>query len=251
MENKISGIDLKLYFRSNWIKIALALLLLFIILKKDLSFQINLNAPDSLESVPPNSEHSVPLEKPVKRETFTEARPTGKGNESIVSSVLDQFDLSGVLGSSSNNSDEFWALETPVHEAFIRRFVHVAENENVKYKIPASVILGNALLISRAGEHPLVKQGNNHFALPCTKDWQGETANYKGECFRKYENAWTSFRDHSLYLSTYLFAGNQMPKGDYKQWAKALENAGFGGGKGFANNLVRIIEHYQLNKFDD
>mgnify|MGYP005666336573 CR=1 FL=1 len=247
MNNKLTLSQLKEYFQSNWIKIAVALLLMFILLKKDLSFQINLNAPDGTE---PPQEQPYHLEQPVKRQTFTEVMPAGQQTDGLLSSVLDHFNLSSVLGSSSSNADEFWALATPIHEAFIRRFAHVAESENVKYKIPASIILGNALLISHAGEHPLAKQQNNHFALPCTSDWQGKTIKYKGECFREYENAWTSFRDHSLYLTTYLFPNNELPSGDYHQWAGALEKAGYGGGKGFANQLIKIIDHYRLYEYD-
>ncbi len=250
MINNFTATNLKQYLRGNWFKIALALLLIFILFKKDLSFQINLNAPDGTETTPPESVQPYQLEKPVKRETFTEAAlPAGQKTEGLLSSVLDHFDLSSVLGSSSSNADEFWALPTATHEAFIRRFAHVAESEHVKYHIPASIILGNALLISHSGEHPLARQQNNHFGIPCTEDWQGKTVKYKGECFREYENAWTSFRDHSLYLSTNLFA-SQPPTGDYRQWANALEKTGFGGGKGFANQLIKVIDHYQLYEYD-
>jgi flagellum-specific peptidoglycan hydrolase FlgJ len=126
----------------------------------------------------------------------------------------------------------------------------VAENEQLKYGVPASVILASGLLMSEAGNAELSREGNNFFALPCTADWKGQEGYHDGKCFRYYENAWTSFRDNSLYLTTYLFPGKQLPADDYKSWVAALEQVKYGDEPNLAAQLAKIIDHYDLHELD-
>ncbi|MEZ4988463.1 MAG: glucosaminidase domain-containing protein [Saprospiraceae bacterium] len=94
-------------------------------------------------------------------------------------------------------------VSEPDIEAFVQRFQHVAQSEQEKFGIPASIILAHALLQSNAGTLPVASVGYNYFALPCTSDWEDQTQDgSSSECLRKYNNAWLSFRDHSLFLTT-------------------------------------------------
>ena len=101
-----------------------------------------------------------------------------------------------------------------------------------KFNIPASITLAQGILESGNGKSFLASKSNNHFGIKCHTNWQGERVYYdddkKGECFRKYQYATTSFRDHSTFLSrrkryAFLF---DYPKNDYKKWAKGLKKAG-------------------------
>ena len=140
--------------------------------------------------------------------------------------------------------------------AYIENYKGVAQANMVKYGIPASIILGQAILESGSGTGTLSAQANNHFGIKCHKDWLGQTVKYDDdavdECFRKYYNASDSFRDHALFLTNRpryspLFKLN---KTDYKSWAKGLKAAGYATDPQYPTKLIALIERYQLYKYD-
>ena len=80
------------YIARNWYKLALALLLLFIILKKDLSLQLRLRAPvveptEQPRRPPGGEEPSAPAE-----ERLSERSPSGDETEA----QIELFDFSGI-----------------------------------------------------------------------------------------------------------------------------------------------------------
>jgi flagellum-specific peptidoglycan hydrolase FlgJ len=214
------------YLKKHWFKTTLVAIFIFVAFKKDLSFQINVNTPvprQEIEPEPPVPIQSVKDEP--RQETLTEN--TQPAVEVQSSSVIDRFKFSPLGRSQKNKAtayEKLSAVDEEVIAAYVKRFTRVAVMEQEKFGIPASIILGNALLMSRAGKNELSVEGNNHFALACTKDWQGDSGGYDAKCMRHYENAWTSFRDHSLYLTTgemgFLLSGLSNAK--YKDWARAL-----------------------------
>lgn len=140
--------------------------------------------------------------------------------------------------------------------AYIENYKGVAQANMEKYGIPASIILGQAILESGSGTGALSVQANNHFGIKCHKDWLGQTIKYDDdavdECFRKYYNASDSFRDHALFLTSKaryapLF---ELDKTDYKAWAKGLKAAGYATDTQYPAKLIGLIERYQLYKYD-
>ena len=139
---------------------------------------------------------------------------------------------------------------------YIETYKDIAQSNMKKYGIPASIILGQAILESGAGTAILSEQANNHFGIKCHKDWLGESVKYDddaiAECFRKYFNASDSFRDHALFLT----AGSRysslfkLEKTDYKAWAKGLKAAGYATDAQYPTKLIGIIERFQLYKYD-
>lgn len=240
------------FLQRNWFKLGIALILLFVIVKKDLSFRINLNSPsrtDRPEQRPPTPARQE--EEGRKTERYTE-------NTQPVASELpatERFDFSS-SGSARRETpaiDQLEMVEEGRVRSYIQRFGRVAVSERKKFGIPSSIVLGNALLHSLAGAREMAGEGvNNHFALPCTPDWQGGQYTAGGQCYRQYENAWTSFRDHSFYVTTGAFAQlRSLPETDYRGWAGALEKAGFSREKGLARQLVKVIEDYGLQEWDE
>ncbi|MFM9825405.1 glucosaminidase domain-containing protein [Flavobacterium sp.] len=141
-------------------------------------------------------------------------------------------------------------------QSYINNYKSVAQANMKKYSIPASIILGQALLESGSGVGTLCVQANNHFGIKCNSEWTGESVRYNDdaidECFRKYTNPIDSFRDHSLFLSgkkrySSLFNLN---KTDYKSWAKGLKEAGYATDELYPSKLITIIEKYQLYQYD-
>lgn len=140
---------------------------------------------------------------------------------------------------------------------YLRRFGPTAQAEMKAYKIPASITLAQGLLESGFGEGRLAVKGNNHFGIKCHADWEGGRIYHdddkKGECFRVYENASESYRDHSLFLSNrnryaFLF---RLGKKDYHAWARGLKKAGYATDPKYPKKLIGLIERYQLDRFDN
>ena len=139
---------------------------------------------------------------------------------------------------------------------YINKFAPIAVSEMKKYKIPASITLAQGILESGNGRSDLATRSNNHFGIKCHKGWKGRSVNHdddeKGECFRKYEHPDTSYKDHSQFLVgrkryASLF---QLGLNDYEGWAKGLRKAGYATDRKYPQKLIRIIERYQLYKFD-
>ncbi len=140
--------------------------------------------------------------------------------------------------------------------SYIENYKGVAQSNMKKYGIPASIILGQAILESGAGTGSLSEQANNHFGIKCHKEWLGESVRYDddsiAECFRKYNNPSDSFRDHALFLTgrpryASLF---KLDKTDYKAWAKGLKDAGYATDLQYPTKLIGLIERFQLYKYD-
>lgn len=141
-------------------------------------------------------------------------------------------------------------------EAYIQKYKYVAIKEMFDYKIPASITLAQGILESGSGNSRLATEANNHFGIKCHNDWVGakiyKDDDKKNECFRVYNSAEQSFRDHSLFLSTknrYAFLFDYKIT-NYKAWAKGLKKAGYATNSKYPNLLINLIEDYNLNQFD-
>lgn len=138
---------------------------------------------------------------------------------------------------------------------YIFEYAGIAKHEMTEYGIPASITLAQGILESGAGYGDLTSKANNHFGIKC-HDWTGDRVYHDDdrsqECFRKYEKASHSFRDHSLFLKnrkrySKLFTYKQ---DDYKSWAYGLRAAGYATDKKYPVKLISIIERYNLDAYD-
>ncbi|GAB6010862.1 glucosaminidase domain-containing protein [Viscerimonas tarda] len=142
------------------------------------------------------------------------------------------------------------------YEEYVRNHKDMAIKHMDKYKIPASITLGQGLLESGAGKGDLVVRANNHFGIKCGGDWKGPSVRAKddgpNDCFRKYGKTEDSFEDHSLFLSgkTRYIALFTLEITDYKGWARGLQKAGYATDKAYANKLIKLIEDYELYRYD-
>ncbi len=150
----------------------------------------------------------------------------------------------------------FGQSKSEVYANYIIKYSKLAVEHQKKYKIPASITLAQGLLESGAGTSRLAKEGNNHFGIKCNRNWTGETIknddDRKDECFRKYRSPEESYEDHALFLSIHpryapLFKLNPT---DYKAWAYGLKNANYATDRNYAHKLIRIIEDFDLHKYD-
>jgi LysM repeat protein len=71
------------------------------------------------------------------------------------------------------------------------------------------------------------------------------------DCFRVYDRAEQSYRDHSEFLLRKRYAALfELDKNDYVGWARGLKTAGYATNPKYADLLVSIIERYQLFQYD-
>jgi flagellum-specific peptidoglycan hydrolase FlgJ len=140
-------------------------------------------------------------------------------------------------------------------DEYIAIYKDVAIHEMREYGIPASITLAQGILESGSGRGRLAVKANNHFGIKC-HNWTGAKIYHDDdalqECFRKYKDAVSSFRDHSLFLTnrkryTKLFT---LKLTDYKGWAKELRRAGYATDKRYPQKLIDLIERYNLDRFD-
>jgi len=139
---------------------------------------------------------------------------------------------------------------------YINTYKDIAIKKQKEYKIPASITLAQGILESGSGNSKLAKKANNHFGIKCHNGWKGKKYymddDEKHECFRKYKKAEDSYRDHSKFLTqrgrySFLF---DYKTTDYKKWAYGLKKAGYATNPKYPQLLIKIIEKYNLNKYD-
>ena len=232
------------FILKNWFKFSLAALLLVLFFKKDLSFQVNVDGPQPQQVAPAGSEHKT--RKPV----YSMSAPNNPSPEVATASSMIGFSTTPskpvVLSAPALST-----VDAATKENYLQRFAKVATAEQKKYGIPASVILASAMINSTAGTFVTAEQPNNHFALPCDENWIGATAQIGQQCFRAYENAWTSFRNNSLYLTGGRFAALRDQAGlDYRKWATELQKLDYSRQPNFAQQMIQLIEAYDLARLD-
>jgi LysM repeat protein len=141
-------------------------------------------------------------------------------------------------------------------EQYIEKYKDIAIRQMKSYGIPASIILAQACLESNNGNSSLTISGKNHFGIKCA-GWQGRKVYHDddkaNECFRAYNTDEESFVDHSDFLryrQRYAFLFD-LKITDYKGWANGLKKAGYATASNYAEMLIKIIEDFQLYRFDD
>lgn len=139
---------------------------------------------------------------------------------------------------------------------YVDEYKDIAIEEMEKSGIPASIKLAQAIQESAFGTSELAENARNHFGIKCA-DWTGSTY-YKQDdeahksCFRVYDNAEQSFRDHTEFLTTrshysFLF---DYESTDYKRWAKGLKKAGYATDPKYPSKIIKTIETYKLAQYD-
>jgi hypothetical protein len=140
---------------------------------------------------------------------------------------------------------------------YIEKYKTLAQKEMLRSGIPASIILGQAILESAAGTSDLAKKSNNHFGIKATPSWKGRTVQSQDDdatpsSFRAYDNIDASYADHTDHIKN---SGNydglfKLGSTDYKGWANGLKGAGYATRADYAAALIRVIEENDLKKFD-
>jgi len=209
------------FFKTNWFSIALVLLVLGTILrsKGEFSFQ---NCFSS---------------KTGKTETLD----FNKGETSF-----------GLAMEPVRRSAQPIEIDQATATAFLKRFGAVAVSERKKFGVPASILLATAFLNSNIGLNDAAVAANNLFTLPCSKEWDGASVALGDQCVRKYDTAWASWRDFSIFLTTKDWYGDLRHTAgkDWKKWAKGLNNKEISPISNFGQKLAEVVTFYHLDQLD-
>ena len=149
-----------------------------------------------------------------------------------------------------------WSQNNAATIAYITQFKAIAMKEMKRTGVPASITLAQAILESNSGESNLAKNHNNHFGIKCKSDWTGaktyQDDDAKQECFRAYEAAELSFKDHSNFLKNRpnyvdLFLLDPV---DDTAWSYGLKKAGYATASDYPKKLLKIIDDYELAQYN-
>jgi flagellum-specific peptidoglycan hydrolase FlgJ len=247
--------QIKSFFTKNWQKVTLLLVIILVFSYKDLTIHFDLSSPfRSHNAAPPT------IEEQFKNGT------QGNVNQGFTEKVQKDsrkqtFSLFPFLFGSSEKSKSkvpktlegtFKDVKKSKKVAYIKRYSHIAVEEMKQFGIPASIILGQALLHGQAGTGDLSTKANNHFSITCGSSWDGKIYEIQNICYRSYQSAWKSFRDHSELITKGRFIDlKQYSATDYKKWASGLQEKGYSTDKKYAELLTQIIRDFGLDKFDE
>jgi LysM repeat protein len=149
-----------------------------------------------------------------------------------------------------------WAQNNSTTIAYIAQYKTIAMKEMKRTGVPASITLAQAIVESNSGESNLAKNHNNHFGIKCKSDWTGaktyQDDDAKQECFRAYDAAELSFKDHSNFLKNRpnyvdLFLLDPV---DDTAWAYGLKKAGYATASDYPKKLLKIIDDYELAQYN-
>lgn len=145
-------------------------------------------------------------------------------------------------------------------QEFIDKYKEIAIQQQLKYGIPASITLSQAILESGYGTSAQAKERNNFFGIQAGDSWKGETKEYEDnrrkQPFRKYATAEQCFEDHSKILTVnngmVAQACKKISATDYQGWAKALAYSPYheSNPKKYQQSLLREISDYNLHSID-
>jgi len=147
------------------------------------------------------------------------------------------------------------AQSSQVVRAYIDQFKQVAMEEMLRTGVPAAITLAQGIHETGAGTSDLVIKSNNHFGIKCKTEWNGPAVYHdddaRGECFRKYNDPFESYKDHSdfLKLRPYYASLFKLDPMDYKAWAYGLKKAGYATNPRYPQILIKLIEDYNLQDY--
>jgi len=195
-----------------WFKLSILAFGVFLMVKKDLHFQINMKAP-----------------------AYNDAKPVSYQNPEQFS-VAPSFSF---VETATDNSSRTNGLASKDVEQYIKRFGKIAIMEAQKFGVPASIKMAQALLEGGAGKSTAATQNNNHFGQPL-QDQRYESA---WENWRAHSLLFSM--EGQPYQQLLQHGKN------YKKWAKGLQELQYSNRSDYAELLIQLVEKYELFRLDE
>lgn len=211
----------------------------------------------------------------------TTALNNWKAFKQMVKGYLDKLNGSAttpsVIAPSAADGLQATALDSLTQAQVIEKVGSLFTADQRRTGVLASVSLAQFILESGYGKSELAKNANNCFGMKKNlsgNTWPGSTWDGKSiytkqtqeqsqdgsyqtitADFRKYARVEDSIADHSAYLLGAKNGSNLRYKGlagekDYKTAAQIIKNGGYATSLTYVNDLCRIIEKWDLTRFD-
>lgn len=205
---RIPGINLSV--QRYAFRIALGAIVLFILARKELQFSVRM-----LDREVPTTQLSANQTAPVQADQMSLAQPISWSSK------------------QTPQTDDLDRLDPVAVDRFILRFERVAQTEQRKFGIPASVNMAMAILASQAGTSPVAETSANFF---------GPVMEHES-----YGNAWENWRAHSRLIARdyhQLITLRDHPQ----QWLQQLIASGYTQDSLFEQKVQTIIDRYDLDR---
>lgn len=147
-------------------------------------------------------------------------------------------------------------------QAFIQKISRGAVEGMRKYGILPSVTMAQAILESGWGESGLTEVSNNLFGIKAGSSWSGPVVAYptkeyvNGQYvnvtadFRAYESLDASMEDHGAFLAGLSRYANIIGVKDFREVCRLLQEDGYATAPNYADSLIALVEHYNLDAYD-
>ncbi|PHN03982.1 glycoside hydrolase family 73 protein [Flavilitoribacter nigricans] len=260
--------------RRYWLRAFFLGLGAFLLIRKDVSINLNLNSvaqPMGFYEESTGESNGEQSQEPMNVSKLTSAKspaPAAQSKAMTVSHLTTERkptskdpNLANTYSNVNKYSDEDLARRAAKRKkqlAYVQRYYKIAQKEMEQYKIPASITLAQGLLESNVGESRLATKNNNHFGIKCfsRKCKKGHCSNFTDDShkdfFRKYRSAWESFRAHSQLLKAKRYQPlYDLSADDYRGWAKGLKKAGYATDPNYAEKIIELIDDLELFAYDE
>jgi flagellum-specific peptidoglycan hydrolase FlgJ len=149
-------------------------------------------------------------------------------------------------------------------EEFIRSIAEAAVESADRTGVPASVTIAQAILESYWGSSRLAREANNYFGIKAqTRGGSAGSVWYsvweviggrnvmQNQAFRAYTSIADSFIDHGLFfVENGRYAAAMAVKDDVRQFARAINQAGYATDPSYASKLIGLMDRYDLYRYD-
>lgn len=139
---------------------------------------------------------------------------------------------------------------------FIQKFAPIAIAEMRRFKVPASILIAQALMESDAGLAGFVEHSHNYFPRTCRNSECHADHLEQGlgemEPIHVFPNVWESFRAQCRYLSGNPALKKLIKKGetDFQVWSQKLAQQGYSKDLQYAAKLNALIQAFELTSLD-
>lgn len=269
---------LQLFIKQYWFRACLLAVVLYLTIRKDININVQLDTIPQISQNAVSTSFATPVsyhkEKPKVKPSVSQpmnvsllSQKEEKGKIEVATVLVKEKkapstdpNLANTFSNITHEEDESAAKRAAKRKkqlTYVQRFTKVAQTEMDKFGIPASITLAQGLLESNVGASRLATQNNNHFGIKCFSKSckKGHCSNFTDDShkdfFRKYKNAWESYRAHSQLLSADRYAKlYKLGKKDYKGWAHGLKKAGYATDPNYAEKIIALIEDLKLHQHD-
>lgn len=133
---------------------------------------------------------------------------------------------------------------------YINKNESFAQELSKQYGIPASVILGTAILESGSGKSRNARLLNNHFGIVGKNALLKHSPPIRSR-YKQYPDVASSYRDFCKLISRKKFYTTLKGSDDYKKWTSCISECGYSRmPQTWKSRVDKTIASYQLQNFD-